>query len=186
MVRWVRRALLVVALVVLVGGVILALTARPDLDNARKDAEARWSTLRAPALDERYALLASVNDALKAAGGPRRDIVDSLDDALRAWQTNKRSSVATQVRDANDLEALGRRLTRAITTSARLKAIPEVVTPANRYRDAEVPEAARGFNRAAEAYEDERSGALREPIAALLGFDPIPSYDAPAAPAQPS
>jgi hypothetical protein len=181
MFRWVRRALLVVALVVLVGGGILALTARPDLDNARQDAETRWNALRRPALDARYELLASVNDALEASGGPRRDIIDEVDEALRAWQTNKRSALDAQVRDANELEALGRRLTRAITTSARLKAIPQVLTPANRYRTAEVPEAARGFNRAVADYEDERSGTLREPIAGLLGFDPIPTYDAPAA-----
>src|SRR5215213_804413 len=104
MFRWVRRALLVVALVVLVGGGILALTARPDLDNARQDAETRWNALRRPALDARYELLASVNDALEASGGPRRDIIDEVDEALRAWQTNKRSALDAQVRDANELE----------------------------------------------------------------------------------
>src|SRR5215813_1577511 len=107
MFRWVRRALIVVALVVLIGGVILAITSRPDLKNSRADVDARWGVLRGP-LDTRYALLANANYDVRDAGGPERTIVTDIDRALREWRNDRRAAVPTQVDDANELEALGR------------------------------------------------------------------------------
>src|SRR4051794_36029237 len=119
MFRWVRRALLVVALVVVVGGLLLALTARPDLNRTRDDVEARWKLLR-PALEQRYELLRAANDATRAAGGPERGITSSIDTALSDWQRSRTASVTAQVDDANALEALGRRLTTTVDASTRL------------------------------------------------------------------
>jgi hypothetical protein len=180
MFRWVRRALLVVALVVLVGGGILALTARPDLENARSEMNARWRALRG-ALDQRYQLLQNANDATRTAGGPERNIVRAIDSALTDWRRSRTASVPAQVADANALEGLGRRLTTTVNASTRLQGVPEVVTPTNRFRDANVPESARAFNRAVRDYEDARGGSLRRPIAGLMGYDSVLSYDLPAA-----
>jgi len=179
MFRWVRRALIVVALVVLVGGGLIALTSRPDLKNSRDDVDARWVVLR-PALDSRYALLAEANDAVRSAGGPEREIVTGIDTALREWRDDKRASVPTQVDDANALEALGRRLATSVTTSSRLNATREVTQPTNRFRGATVPVTANAFNRAVRDYEGARGGSLRRPIAALLGYRSIAAYDLPA------
>src|SRR4051812_31078409 len=120
MFRWVRRALVVVALVVLVGGGILAVTARPGLRNAREEVNSRWAVLR-PALDQRYELLAAAGTATRTAGGPQRDLVGTIDAALRDWRTSKGASVGAQVDDANALEALGRRLTTTVAASTRLR-----------------------------------------------------------------
>jgi hypothetical protein len=178
MFRWVRRALLVVALVVLVGGGILALTARPDLDRARNDVESRWQALR-PALDARYELLAQANQEAKTAGGPERDVVRSIDAALAKWRRDRNGPVATQVDDANVLEGLGRRLTATVNASPRLMASDAVVLRTAQFEDAEVPEQARSFNAAVRDYEDARGGSVRRPIAGLLGFDPVASFDIP-------
>jgi hypothetical protein len=178
MFRWVRRALIVIALVLLVGGGILVLTSRPDLQNARDDVNARWRALR-PGLEQRYALLAQANAATKAAGGPERDLVSEVERALTAWQTDRTKSVDTQVDDANELEALGRRLTNTVDQSARLQAIPTVVTTATRFDDARMPVAADAFNNAVRHYEDSRGGSLRRPIASVLGFSSITSLDVP-------
>jgi O-acetyl-ADP-ribose deacetylase (regulator of RNase III) len=178
MFRWVRRALLGFALVVLVGGGVLALTARSDLKSARATVNSRWQALR-PALETRYALLAAANTATGAAGGPERDIVRSIDTALTDWQRDKTASVPTQIDDANALEALGRRLTTTVTASARLKALPAVMTAATNFGKATVPESARTFNRAVRDFEDARGGSVRRPIANLLGYDSIASFDLP-------
>src|SRR3954452_1687209 len=180
MFRWVRRALLVVALGVLVGGGLLALTARPDLQRGRSDVEDRWRTLRT-ALDTRYELLAAANAATQAQGGPEREIVTQVNTALSRWRGDARAPVTRQIEDANTLEALGRRLTTTVTASARLKSLTTVTTPTNRFRDAAFPVSATGFNRAVRDYEDARGGSLRRPIAGLLGYDSIAGLDVPGA-----
>jgi hypothetical protein len=178
MFRWVRRALVVIALVVVVGGLLLALTARPDLNRTQDDVEARWKTLR-PALDQRYELLRAASDATRAAGGPERDITTSIDTALSDWRRSRTASVTGQVENANTLEALGRRLVTTVEASGRLQAQKAVVTPVNRLAGATVPASAEAFNRAVRDYEDARGGSLRRPVVGLMGYDSIPSYDAP-------
>jgi hypothetical protein len=177
MFRWVRRALIVFALVLLVGGGILVLTSRPDLENARDDVNARWRALR-PGLDQRYALLAQANAATKTAGGPERNLVNDVEQALVSWRADKTKSVDTQVDDANELEALGRRLTNTVDQSARLQAIPTVVTRAGQFDQAQLPVSATGFNQAVRDYENARGGSLRRPVASLLGYPSMTSLDA--------
>jgi hypothetical protein len=178
MFRWVRRALVVVALVVIVGGLLLALTARGDLNRTQDDVEARWKVLR-PALDQRYELLRAANDATRAAGGPEREITTSIDAALADWQRSRTASVTGQVENANTLELLGRRLTTSVAASTRLQAQQEVVAPVNRFAAATVPASADAYNRAVRSYEDARGGSLRRPVVGLMGYDSIPSYDLP-------
>jgi hypothetical protein len=181
MFRWVRRALIVFALVLLVGGGILVLTSRPDLQNARDDVNTRWRAVR-PGLEQRYALLAQANAATKRAGGPERDLVSEIERSLARWHADTSKSVDVQVDDANELEALGRRLTNTVGNSARLQALPAVVTSSARFGASDPPVAANGFNKAVRDYEDARGGSLRRPVASLLGFSSISSLDVPASP----
>ncbi len=176
MFRWVRRGLIVFALLLLVGGGILALTSRSDLESSNDDVNARWGALRT-GLDQRYALLAQANAATKQAGGPERDLVDAIDRALARWRADKTKPVDAQVDDTNELEALGRRLTNMVEHSARLQANAPVVTAASNFGDARPPVAATAFNRAVREYEDARGGSLRRPIASLLGYSSITSLD---------
>jgi hypothetical protein len=176
MFRWVRRAVLVIALVVLVGSALLALTARPDLNRTRSDVRARWAPLRTE-LESRYQLLANANNATRAAGGPERAIVSDIDAALADWRASKTASVTTQVHAANVLEALGRRLTTAVTGSARLRAMNAVIAAARAYANAAEPPSAAAFDTAVRKYENARGGSFRRPVVGLFGYDSIPSYD---------
>ena len=178
MFRWVRRALIVIALVLLVGGGILALTSRSDLQNARDDVNTRWRSVR-PGLEQRYALLQQANAATKRAGGPERELVSEIERSLAIWRADRSKPVDVQVDDANELEALGRRLTNTVDNSARLQALPAVVTSSGKFDDSEPPVAANGFNKAVRDYEDARGGSLRRPIASVLGFASITSLDVP-------
>jgi hypothetical protein len=180
MFRWVRRALVVIALVVVVGGLLLALTARGDLNRTQDDLEARWKALR-PALDQRYELLGAANDATRAAGGPERNITTTIDAALSDWRRSRTASVTAQAENANTLESLGRRLTTSVAASTRLQSQQAVVTPVNRFAGATVPASAEAYNRAVRAYEDARGGSLRRPVVGLMGYDSIPAYDLPLA-----
>jgi hypothetical protein len=178
MFRWVRRALLVIALVVLVGVAIIALTARPDLDGARDDVESRWRVLR-PALADRYELLDEANSAMQDAGGPPRDITRSVSRALVAWRRDPNAPLDVQIERTNTLEALGRRLVVTVDASSRLRELPAVIEPVDAFREAPMPESARAFNTAVHDFEDARGGSLRRPIANALGYDSIPSLDVP-------
>ncbi len=181
MFRWVRRAVLVVALVVLVGGGLLVLTARPDLNRTRDTVRAQWSALR-PEVAARAQLLTTANNATRDAGGPERSIVSEVDAALADWRTSTTASVATQVTDANALEAAGRRLAAAVDASARLRAMAAVTAPVNAYTNAAAPADAAAFNAAVNKYEKARGGSLRRPVVGLFGYDTIPAYDSPASP----
>jgi hypothetical protein len=176
MFRWVRRAVLAIVLVVLIGAVIIALTARSDLQSSRSDVNDRWRALR-PALVDRYRTLATANDAVRAAGGPERDLVGTIDRALAAWTQDANAAVTTQVDDANALEAAGRRLVVTVNASSRLKAMTNVMRPVNAFAKATMPEQARSFNGAVRDFEDARGGSVRRPIAGLMGYDAIPSLD---------
>jgi hypothetical protein len=175
MFRWVRRALVVVALIVVVGGGLLVLTARGDLNRTQHTVDTRWTALR-PALNTRYQLLsqaatAAQNDAVT------RPLALQTTAALQAWRTNTTASVATQVGDANNLEAFGRRLATTVAASSRLQGNAEVTGPVNAFTGAAAPEGATPFNQAVHSYENARGGPLRRPTVALFGYDSIPALD---------
>jgi hypothetical protein len=177
MFRWARRVLLVIALVVLVGGVVIALTTRPSLDRARNDVEQQWTALR-PSLDARYALLGRVNNAARSTAGPAEPLVTDIDGALATWRTSSSASVTDQVRAANDLEALGRRLGVTIAASSRFRTAAPVTAAARSYTTAPFPARAAAFTDAVRKYESTRGGSFRRLVAGTLGYDSIPALDA--------
>lgn len=178
--RTIRRLLLLLVVAAAMGVLAVAVTARPDLERTRDDAVERWRPMSDP-LDARYAALADVNDAVREAGGPERDVSSELDTALAAWRASNSAPVATQVDAANALEGLARRLRTAIAASERLSDDPGVGEAVEGLDRHPVPESARVFNAAAADYHEARVGFLREPVAALLGHDPLSLLDVNAA-----
>src|SRR6266576_1183049 len=119
--RVVRLLLPFVIVLVVVAGVVAVLSARPDQQNAKRSVDRTWSPLSND-LNQRYLLLSAADDKVLALPpGPVRDIADSVHSALDGWQAaTTRKSVEPQVRAANTLEALGRRLVAAARASDRV------------------------------------------------------------------
>src|SRR4051794_23098098 len=117
--RVVRLLLPLVIVLVVVAGVVAVLSARPDQQDAKRSVDRAWSPL-ADDLRQRYFLLTAANEKVLGLSGPVRDIADGVHGALDRWQAAaSRKSVEPQVRAANTLEALGRRLVAAARVSDR-------------------------------------------------------------------
>jgi hypothetical protein len=172
--RWILLALLVV----LVGGVAaLVLTQQPKLDDARAEVDTTWRPLRAPdQLRLRYQTLAGALSAFDAAGGAQRDVSKDLHAALDGWDDALRSGDAgRQAAAANTVEAQGTRLVANATGSERLKGDRALIDALLKYAGTTPNSNLVGaYNRAVRAYEDERTGALAQPVARVFGFDARP------------
>jgi hypothetical protein len=173
-IRWILLALVVV----LVGGAAaLYLTQQPKLDDAETKVDAAWKPLRAPdQLVLRYQTLDGALSAFDAAGGQDRDVSKDLHAALDAWTAALRDSDArTQVRAANRVEAQGTRLVANGLGSERLRGDAAVTGSLAKFATT-VPNAdlVTAYNRAVRDYEDERTGALAQPVARVFGFDARP------------
>lgn len=181
MVRNVRRALLVLlALLVFVAaaGAIYAWQARPELEDRRDAATEAWDALRS-ALDQRYLVLTAAADTVREEGGRPRAVVRDLDVALATWRDARAvgDDMVGEVRIANDLEGLSRRLVRTVGDTPRLADNAAVAAVMDQLAGVPLPEAAESYAGAVRAYEAERQGTVREIVAELLGFDSLPTLD---------
>jgi hypothetical protein len=172
--RWILFALLVV----LVGGVAaLVVTQQPKLDDARTEVDNTWRPLRAPdQLPLRFQTLTGALSAFDAAGGADRDVSKDLHAALDAWDAAlKNGDAGAQAIAANTVEAQGTRLIANALGSVRLKGDTAVTDSLVKYAQT-TPNAAlvTAYNRAVRDYEDERTGALAQPVARVFGFDARP------------
>jgi hypothetical protein len=182
--RVVRVLLVVLVVAAVVGAGSSVLSARPDLDNAKRDVDGAWTTL-APALDRRYLQLAAVNDALRSVPGPVHGLVGDTDAALAHWRDVRRGgSVATQVEAANNVEAMARRLVATQSVSPRVRGNATLLRAVGKYVDMSTHDAAVDFNRTVESYEHERRGPVRAVVASVLGDNAIPTLDDTATPDQ--
>jgi hypothetical protein len=169
--------LLVIAAIV--AGVIVVLTSRSELQSARRQVNATWRPLRAE-LDSRYQVLENANAAVKDVPGPLHKIVLQLEDTSKEWSDLRTNggSVASQVKAANKLEALGRRLVQAARAAPRLRGKPELAT-INTYASSPPPrDTVAPFEEAVSHYERERNRPARRLAASILGYDSVPAYDA--------
>jgi hypothetical protein len=169
--------LLIVAAVV--AGVVVVLSSRSELQTARHRVDDTWTPLQT-ALDARYQILATANDAVSATPGPLHQIVVEIDRAKRDWTTLEANgaSVAAQVTAANRLEALGRRLVVAARLAPRLAGKPELAS-VNAFAALAPPKTvARTFAAAVSRYERERDRPARRLAADILGYKAVPAYDA--------
>jgi hypothetical protein len=169
--KWILLALVVL----LVGGVVaLVVTQQPKLDDARTKVDAAWNPLVATdQLPLRYQTLTGALSAFDAAGGADRDVSKDLHAALKAWDAAvKDGGAGAQATAANTVEAQGTRLNANALGSQRLAADKAVTDSLVKYaQTVPKPELVTAYNRAVRDYEDERTGALAQPVARLLGFD---------------
>ncbi|HEY4397061.1 MAG TPA: hypothetical protein VGO28_05265 [Acidimicrobiia bacterium] len=179
MARRVRRLAVVVLVLLVVGAIALVLTTRPKLEDRRVDVDHAWTPLRGP-LSDRYAKLAEANAQLAAAGGGERDVARALGLALVRWGELRRAKdgdadADAEARTADQLEGLAARLQAVASGSDRLRGADALTQAIAAFQGTvPPPPAVTAYNRAVRAYEDERDGLLRSPVASVFGYDSRP------------
>jgi hypothetical protein len=182
--RVVRVLLAVLIVAAVVAAASSVLSARPDLQKAKRDVDTSWSALSGR-LDQRYVLLTAVDDKIRPIPGPIHSLVGDVDAALARWRDSRaHSSVAHQVDAANDLEALARRLVATATASPRVQGNAAVLPAIVRFLADASRAAADGFNRDVVSYEHERRGPVRTVVASVLGDGAIPVLDTTTTPSE--
>jgi hypothetical protein len=176
--RVVRVILPILVVLVVVVGVVAVFTARPDQRAAKRDVNAAWSPL-ADDLNQRYLLLVAADNAVRGLSGPVRELGDTLHTALERWQVvNQRRSIEPQVRAANTLVALSRRLVAAASASDRVQKDDAAKKAVDAFSSAPTPgERVAAYNAAVRRYARERRGPVRGIVAGLLGHDDIPAFE---------
>jgi hypothetical protein len=177
--RVVRVLLVVLLVAVIVGAGSSVLSARPDLESAKRNVDNAWATL-VPALDHRYVQLAAVNKELGSVPGPVQTLVADTRTALLHWaDVRQHGSVAAQVAAANDVEAIARRLLVTEAASPRVRGRATLLSAVGKYVGLEPTTQGAGadFNRTVDKYEHERRGPVRAVVASVLGDDAIPVLD---------
>ena len=179
----VLRVLLPIAIVLaVVAGVAAVLSARPDLQRAERDVDHAWTPV-AQGLAPHYHFLSTADDKLVTIPGPSRDIANEVRAALAQWNSvSAGGSVTAQVRAANTLEALGRRLVAAARASKRAQADASTHNAVEEYAadplyaSGNVAAAVTTFNKAVMDYEQQRTGPVRGVVATLMGDREIPAF----------
>lgn len=161
------------------GAVAAVVTIEPKLSDARDRVDLRWSPLRDP-LKLRYEALSVMATALHDAGAGDRAVTTALDDALARWSKlalrgANHTDVTLEAKTANELEALARRVNANIDASDRLGLNEAIKAARSAFAQAVVPvPTISAYNRAARAYEDERSGTINRLVAGALGYKARP------------
>jgi hypothetical protein len=168
-------ALVLVISGLLAASVVVGLSARDDLGDARRRADAAWQALRAP-LAERYEALGAAGVAVRERLGGSRPLLQDITTGLEGWK--KAGSVDAQVRAANRLEGLAVRLAALSAATPRLRtstAVQGALAPLTSGPPAKAREA---FNQEVGAYEAERGGFPRRLVAGAFGFDARLTFEA--------
>jgi hypothetical protein len=176
--RVLRVLLPLVIVVVAVAGVVAVLSARPDQQDAKRNVERAWAPLSND-LAARYLLLTAADQKVLDLSGPVRELADDVRTALDRWQAAaSRKSVEAQVRAANALEAVGRRLVAAARASNRVKADAATKSAVDAFAgDTMSGDRVKVFNDAVRKYARERRGPVRGAVASLLGNHDIPAFE---------
>ena len=176
--RVVRVLLLVLIVAVIVGAASSVLSARPDLQNAKRNVDTSWSALSGP-LDQRYLLLADAEP--EAAADPRTDPRARRRRRRRAHALARRSGARRGRRPGQ-----GREQRRGPRPPARgdgrgLPAGAERSRRRRRRSSTFIGDGSRAgavdFNKTVESYEHERRGPVRAVVASVLGDGTIPVLD---------
>jgi hypothetical protein len=181
--RVVRVFLPLLIAAVIVMGFTAILVTRPDLQKAEDKVDATWRALETK-LTARYELLSAADERLRTIPGPVQQIATDVDAAFARWQTFRgNASVDAQVKAANTLEALGRRLVVTAARSPRVAADQVTKNAIALYVDDDGLAGGETFNAAVAAYQEERRGPIRGIVASLLGQEDVPALDTTSAPA---
>ncbi len=176
MLRAIRRIFVLLIVAAIAGGVLLAVTTRPKLDDTDRDVRTTWSALRAP-LATRYDDLGQLNAAM-AAAGRRVEVASEIDDALKSWNRNG-SDVNTQISAANELEGLGTRIVAIAAASPRFSASKAVVDAVNHYQQSAPSRTLIDrFNTNVDRSNALRDGVLRRVVANVLQHQDHPHFAA--------
>ncbi len=166
---------LIVAAVVGAGSSVLS--ARPDLQRAKRDVDSAWTSASGQ-LDHRYDLLAVVDTNLRPIPGPVHTLVSEVDAALARWRdVRPHGSLAAQVGAANDVEGLARRMLATAEASPRVKGNAAILTAEAQFLADPSGDASTAFNQRVVSYERERHGPVRAIVASMLGDGAIPVLD---------
>jgi CDP-diacylglycerol pyrophosphatase len=176
--RVVRVLLPLVIVLVVVAGVVAVLSARPDQQDAKRNVQRAWAPL-ANDLTHHYVVLTDADKKVLDLSGPVRELAADVRTALDRWQTAvSRKSVAEEVRAANALEAVGRRLVGAARVSNRVKADAATKSAVDAFAlDQLSGDRVNAFNDAVRKYARERRGPVRSVVASLLGNQDIPAFE---------
>jgi hypothetical protein len=177
-----RRALLVVVVVLIVGGLLaVVFTSRPALEDARDDTESAWAPIVQP-LAARYAQLATLVDQLEtvvASTGVQNESIPELRSALARWnEVAGGDDAEAQVEAANAVEAQVGQVRTVVLSSASLGQVATIRQALAAF-DAAVPPAdvVGAYNEAVREYQRTREEALRRPVASLLGYEAVPTFE---------
>ncbi len=176
--RVVRVVIPVCVVLAVVVVAVAVLTARPDQQHAQRNVNAAWTPL-AGDLDQRYLVLVAADDRVRGLSGPVRELADSVHTALARWQdAEKGKDVDVQVRAANDLEALSRRLVGAAHASERVRSDAGAARAVDAFASTPAPgDKIAAYNAAVRTYAHERRGPVRGIVSTLLGNDDIPAFE---------
>jgi hypothetical protein len=175
--RVVRVLLVVLIVAAVVGAGSSVLSARPDLDTAKRNVDTAWTAVAAQ-LDARYLQLAALAQHLSAVAGPVHSVAHDADAALAHWRdVRQHGSVAAQVAAANEVEAMARELLATQAASPRVRGNTTLLNDVDHFLAQSTGTAASDFNRAVQSYEHERSGPVRAVVAGVLGDRSIPTLD---------
>ena len=175
--RVVRVLLPVLVVAAVVGAGVSVLSARPDLQKARRNVDSSWTTASGQ-LDHRYELLAAVDDSLRPIPGPIHTLVPEVEAALGDWHTARsHGSIAAQVAAANEVEGLARRVIATAAVSPRVKGNAQILTTVAAFLSDPSQNSADAFNQRVVSYERERRGPVRAVVASMLGDGSIPVLD---------
>jgi hypothetical protein len=174
--RVVRFLLPFAIVLVVVAGVVALFSARPEIENARRDVDEAWTPLAAQ-LTEQYVRLDAADDKLRGLSGPVSELANDMHDAIGTWQQLQGGDdLAAQVRAANTVESLSRRLVTAAQVSERVKGNKDAEQAILVIAAKDPSDAVTAFNAAVISYEEERRGPVRSIIASATGHERVPVY----------
>ena len=170
--------LLIVAAIV--AGAVLVFTSRSELQRSHRAVETSWTPLRHE-LDTRFKSLKAANLLVSTVPGPLHAVVADVGVAYTEWTVleDSDSGVTTEVKSANKLEALGRRLVQAARKAPRLSGNAPALAAIAAFASLKAPAAASRFDDAVDHFERERNRPARKVAARILGYNAIPAYDIP-------
>lgn len=174
-----RSALLLIVIAVLGVLALLVVTQRPRLADRRDAADTAFDALR-PELDQRYATVPAIVEALTTAGATDRGPTRALTADLTAWRAAQRGTDVEQVTDAaNALEGSVARTRAMVAASDRYRGAAEPLRAAyDAYDGAAAPAPLVAANtEAVAAYRTARGRLLARPAVIVGGFGPRAVYE---------
>lgn len=158
---------------------LLVVTQRPRLVDRRDAADVAFTALR-PELDQRYATVPAILDALAAAGATDRGPTRSLAADLTRWRAAQRSTDLERLTDAaNALEGSVARTRAMVAASDRYRGGADALRAAYDAYDGEAPPVAlvAANTEAVDAYRTARGRLLARPAVVVGGFGPRATYE---------